>query len=85
MRNSLDSTDKERIKEVAKKLKEESGASLSAGLGRIPKLVKPGPEKDEKKKNGASFGDLLGDMDVKKVKPKGKVVHNLFLPKPNTK
>jgi len=76
LRNSLDSTDKERIKEVAKKLKEESGATPSASLGRIPKLVKPGAEKDEKKKNGASFGDLLGEMDVKKPKPKAPPIKN---------
>jgi len=75
LRTSLDSSDKERIKEVAKKMKEESGTSITAGLGRIPKIVKPGM--DDKKKNGASFGDLLGGLDdVKKIKPKAPPIKN---------
>merc|ERR1712106_1009517 len=76
LRNSLDSSDKERIKEVAKKLKEESGASQSAGLGRIPKIVKPGTDKDDKKKIVSSFADMLGEIDVKKAKPKAPPIKN---------
>jgi len=74
LRTGLDSSDKEKIKDIAKKLKEESGAS--SGLGRIPKLVRPDVEKDEKKKNGSSFGDMLGVMDVKKPKPKAPPIKN---------
>jgi len=74
LRTSLDSTDKERIKEVAKKMKEESGASASSTLGRIPKIVRPGQDKE--KKNGSSFSDMLGVLDVKKPKPKAPPIKN---------
>jgi len=76
LRTSLDSLDKERIKEVAKKMKEESGALASSSMGRIPKIVRPGQDKDEKKKNGSSFGDMLGVLDVKKPKPKAPPIKN---------
>jgi len=65
LRTSLDSADKELIKEVAKKFKEEAGSSTTPSLGRIPKLAKPA-DKEEKKK--ASFGDMLGEIDTKKIK-----------------
>merc|ERR1719318_2164480 len=83
-RGTVNNAEKERIKEVAKKMKEEAEkkdkkkvetssakqesprpestppaaerkSSITAGLGRIPKIVKePGP----------SFGDLLGGLDA---------------------
>jgi len=73
LRTSLDSSDKERIKEVAKKLKEESGVSSS---NKISKISKPGSEKEDRKKNGASFGDMLGELDIKKPKPKAPPIKN---------
>jgi len=77
LRTSLDSTDKERIKEVAKKLKEESGNINSpSSIGRIPKISKPISESDDKKKNGTSFGDMLGELDTKKSKPKAPPIKN---------
>merc|ERR1712112_437225 len=86
-RISVDDDEKERIREVARKLKEESEQkmdstivqkpvvvpmpprTITAGMGRIPKLVKKHPDppdKDNKKlKESLSFGDLLGSMDTK--------------------
>lgn len=76
MRDKLQSTDKERIKEVAKKLKEESKSSpsLISSLGRIPKIAKT--ESIDKKSNGPSFGDMMGGLDSVKSKPKSAQIKN---------
>merc|ERR1712029_922333 len=76
IRDKLQTPEKEKIKEVAKKLKEEtktSSTSLISSLGRIPKFSKPDAEK---KSNGPSFGDMLGDLDSMKPKPKAAPFKN---------
>jgi len=76
IRDKLQTPEKEKIKEVAKKLKEEtktSSTSLISSLGRIPKFSKPDAEK---KSNGPSFGDMLGDLDTMKPKPKAAPFKN---------
>ena len=78
MRDKLQSSDKDKIKEIAKKLKEEStkaAPSIISHLGRIPKIKKPDSEK-KIASNGSSFGDLLGGMDTVKPKPKAAPIKN---------
>merc|ERR1712107_88234 len=90
-RGTVNNAEKERIKEVAKKMKEEAEkkdkkrvetssakqesrpestppaaerkSSITAGLGRIPKI-----SKEKTKEPGPSFGDLLGGLDAQKPK-----------------
>merc|ERR1712226_1477738 len=66
--------------------------TITAGMGRIPKLVKKHPDppdKDNKKlKETLSFGDLLGSMDTSKprniVKNKSKdLLESLMSSSPN--
>ena len=78
MRDKLQSSDKDKIKEIAKKLKEEStkaAPSIISHLGRIPKIKKPETEK-KSSNNGSSFGDLLGGLDTVKSKPKAPPIKN---------
>ena len=78
MRDKLQSSDKDKIKEIAKKLKEEStkaAPSIISHLGRIPKIKKPESEK-KVVSNGSSFGDLLGGLDTVKPKPKAAPIKN---------
>jgi len=78
MRDKLQSSDKDKIKEIAKKLKEEStkaAPSIISHLGRIPKIKKPDSEK-KSASNVSSFGDLLGGLDTVKPKPKAAPIKN---------
>ena len=69
MRNNLDSTEKQRIKELAKKMKEEAEnkkgdykpPSLTASLPKIPKI----PKKEETKEKKPSFEELMFAIDTK--------------------
>jgi len=77
IRDKLDSSGKEKIKETVKKLREEQEekkSTLISSLGRIPKIPKPDSEK--KVSNGPSFGDLLGGLDNVKPKPKAAPIKN---------
>lgn len=77
MRDKLESSVKEKIKETAKKMKEEveakSAPSIISSLGRIPKISKAD---SEKKNNGPSFGDMMGGLDTVKPKPKAAPIKN---------
>merc|ERR1712073_245085 len=77
MRDKLESSVKEKIKETAKKMKEEveakSAPSIISSLGRIPKISKADPEK---KNSGPSFGDMMGGLDTVKPKPKAAPIKN---------
>ena len=79
MRNGLDSKEREKIKLVAQRLKDESlskkndvglkSSSLSS-MGKIPKLPKKEEDKkdDKSAKSGLSFEALMGAMDTSKSK-----------------
>merc|ERR1712079_525609 len=73
----LESSVKEKIKETAKKMKEEveakSAPSIISSLGRIPKISRADPEK---KNSGPSFGDMMGGLDTVKPKPKAAPIKN---------
>lgn len=84
LKNDLDSSERDRIKMLAQKMKDEAkndgknkpavSSSLTAGLGKIPKIPKKIDETKKKEdfkkdKGGASFADLLGAMDSKVKKP----------------
>merc|ERR1712020_321538 len=87
VRDEVNDQEKQRIKEKARKLKEEaqakkdketlnkvSGSSSSASsLSKIPKIPKKAV-KEEDKKTGQSFTDLMGHLDSKPTTVK-KPVH----------
>lgn len=77
MRDKLQSSDKNKIKEIAKKLKEESKdvPSIISHLGRIPKIQKADSEK-RISNNGSSFSDMMGGLDTVKSKPKAAPIKN---------
>lgn len=83
LRNGLDSKEREKIKMVAQRMKDESllkkDSGSSASLAKIPKLPKKEEVKDEKpKKPGLSFEALMGAMDSGKSgsnKPSFKAPH----------
>merc|ERR1712077_132587 len=77
VRDEVNDEEKQRIKEKARKLKEEaqakkdketlnkvSGGSSSSSLSKIPKIPKK-VVKEEEKKKGSSFSDMLGTLDSK--------------------
>merc|ERR1719474_1863610 len=77
LRGGIDSSEKQRIKELAQRMREENTskkedfkpASLVAGLARIPKIPKKEEEKKEVKdmplpKKGTSFEDIMFAMDT---------------------
>merc|ERR1712073_200901 len=73
----MGSSVKEKIKETAKKMKEEveakSAPSIISSLRRIPKISRADPEK---KNSGPSFGDMMGGLDTVKPKPKAAPIKN---------
>lgn len=77
LRDEVNDEEKQRIKEKARKLKEEvqakkdkdtlnkvSGGSSTSSLSKIPKIPKKAVKEEEKKK-GSSFSDMLGILDSK--------------------
>merc|ERR1711953_16125 len=69
------SPQKERIKEIAKRMKEETKEKSNqiSSLGKIPKLSK---SEMEKKTSGPSLGDMMGGLDSIKSKPKAAPIKN---------
>jgi len=76
-RDEVNDEEKQRIREKARKLKEEaqakkdketltkvSGSSSASSLSKIPKIPKKSI-KEEDKKTGSSFSDMLGTLDSK--------------------
>ena len=77
-RDEVNAQEKQRIKEMARKLKEEAQAkkdketlnkvggvsSSTSSLSKIPKIPKKAVKEEDKKK-GSSFSDMLGHLDVK--------------------
>ena len=75
MRDKVDTPQKERIKDIARKLKEESKSPTNiSSLGRIPKIAKT--EERKISSNGPSFGDMMGGLDSVKTKPKAPPIKN---------
>ena len=78
LRDEVDAQEKQRIKEMARKLKEEAQAkkdkdtlskvggvsSSTSSLSKIPKIPKKAVKEDDKNK-GSSFSDMLGNLDSK--------------------
>jgi protein phosphatase 1 regulatory subunit 10 len=77
VRDEVNDEEKQRIKEKARKLKEEAqakkdketlnkvnGGSSTSSLSKIPKIPKK-VVKEEEKKKGSSFSDMLGTLDSK--------------------
>merc|ERR1711936_1259684 len=78
VRDEVNDEEKQRIKEKARKLKEEAqakkdkdtlnkvhgGSSSTSSLSKIPKIPKK-VVKEEEKKKGSSFSDMLGTLDSK--------------------
>ena len=76
-RDEVNDEEKQRIREKARKLKEEaqakkdketltkvSGSSSTSSLSKIPKIPKKSVNEEDKKK-GSSFSDMLGTLDSK--------------------
>merc|ERR1712038_1297300 len=76
-RDEVNDEEKQRIREKARKLKEEaqakkdketltkvSGSSSTSSLSKIPKIPKKSVSEEDKKK-GSSFSDMLGTLDSK--------------------